>query len=285
MSKKKILLSIIGIIIIFIVGICIYGAWTMRTSYEDKVNKAFSTLEVTQDILTQEDIADLPAPVKKYLHYVGAVGKPKVHNLHMKIEGEMKQGLDKPWMKVVVDQHNFYDQYTRLFYIKGKIFGIPLTGIDSYIEGKGRMLIKLASVIKVADESGEKMDQAELVTLLNDISLLSPAALVDSRITWNSIDDQRVECSIEDKGMKVSAILYFNTEGALVDFVTEDRYYTTSDGESIKTKWSTPVKDYQTVNGVKFPAYGEGIWHLEGGDFVYAKFHMKLAEYNVTKLK
>ncbi|GGH37013.1 hypothetical protein GCM10008013_44240 [Paenibacillus segetis] len=273
----------IGVLIVLVIGICFFGERAMRTSYEDKVNHALSTSKVVQDIVTEEDIADLPAPVQKYLHYVGVVGKPKAHNLHMKIEGEMKRGLDKPWMKVVVDQHNFYDEFTRLFYIKGKMFGIPLTGIDSYIEGKGRMLIKLASVIKVADETGEQMNQAELVTLLNDISLLSPSALVDKRITWKTVDEQSVECSIEDKGMKVSAILYFNAEGALINFVTEDRYYTTPNGEFIKTKWSTPVKDYKTVNGVTFPTYGEGVWHLESGEFIYAKFHMKNVEYNVVK--
>lgn len=282
MIKK---VSIIGsiIIIAILIYICVHGGNNMKKKYEANVEKNLLSSEMDDRILTNNNISYLPEPVQKYLNYVGVIDNPRVENMKVEIEGEMKQGVDKPWMKVKVEQHNFYKKYARLFYIKGRMFGIPLIGTDSYIEGKGNMIIKLASLVKVVDESGEIMNKAALVTLLNDMCILSPAALVDNRIKWEAIDDLNAKCSIEDDGNKVYATLYFNDIGELINFETYDREFLDSNGNYIKAKWSTPIKDYKTVDGITYPTYGEAVWHLEDGDFTYAKFNVKDVKYNVSK--
>lgn len=282
MIKK---VSIIGsiTIIAILIYMCVHGGNNMKKKYEANVEKNLLSSEMDDKILTNHDISYLPEPVQKYLNYVGVVDNPKVENMKVEIEGEMKQGVDKPWMKVKVEQHNFYKKYARLFYIKGRMFGIHLIGTDSYIEGKGNMTIKLASLVKVVDESGEIMDKAALVTLLNDMCILSPAALVDNRIKWEAIDRLSAKCSIEDGGNKAYATLYFNDKGELINFETYDREFADSNGNYVKAKWSTPIKDYKTVDGITYPTYGEAVWHLEDGDFTYAKFNVKDVKYNVSK--
>ncbi len=259
----------------------------MKKQYRELVNSHLAAESIadkgTPAVLTEGDIAYMPEPVQNYLRYMGAVGKARVENTKISIKGEMKLGKDRPWSRVTVDQTNFYKDYARLFFIKTRMFGIPVSGIDSYVGGKGRMHIKLASWLTVADQTGPEMDQAELVTLLNDISLLSPGALVDNRIKWTPVDEHSASCTMEDGGVKVAATLYFNDDGALVDFVTDDRYFTKPDGEYVRTRWSTPVRDYRTVGGVTFPTYGEAVWHLPEGDFLYAKFHMDRIEHNVSE--
>ncbi|WP_125153471.1 DUF6544 family protein [Clostridium rectalis] len=275
----------ITIIIVFILFVIIsYGKIKMKKEYDKKVLVYLNKSKRSEEILKMEHIKKLPIQVQKYLNYVGAVGKPKVRNINVSISGEMKQGINKPWMQVKANQYNFYKDYTRIFYIQGRVMGMPLIGMDSYIKGKGSMVIKAASLFKVVDEIGEKMNQAALITLLDDILIFSPGALIDDRITWESVSDNVVKCFIEDHNNKVSAYVHFNEEGALINVETNDRYLIDEDGLYKNVKWSTPVKNYKEVNGIKYPTYGEGIWHLKDGDFTYAKFNIENVQYNVRNI-
>ncbi len=42
-------------------------------------------------VVRDQDLAHLPEPVRNYLGYVGAVGKPKVHNFRAAGTGSMKR--------------------------------------------------------------------------------------------------------------------------------------------------------------------------------------------------
>ncbi len=54
-----------------------------------------------------------------------------------------------------------------------------------------------------------------------------------------------------------------------------------TDGKTyLNFPWSTPAKNYKDYNGRKVPAYGETIWHMPEGDYVYGKFNLKSVEYN-----
>ena len=142
------------------------------------------------------------------------------------------------------------------------------------------MLIKVASLITVANAKG-----AEMVTLFNDMCLFAPATLIDKRIQWQTIDSLTVKGSLENNGLKVTAFLYFNEKGELINFVTDDRYYSPTGKTYKRAKWSTPVKNYKEISGIKAPTEGETIWHFTEGDFCYAKFKLKKIEYNCKKFK
>ena len=288
MSKKYILL--IAVATLFIVAAaCIFcGYILMKNKYKSLVVKNLKqvTGNLKDDILTEDDIKNIPDPVKKYIRYTGAIGKEKVHNFRMTFKGTMKKSEDQPLeMNVNTEQYNFLDTKKRLFYIKAKMYGIPVYGIDSYINGNGNMFIKVAGLFKVSDVKGDEMNISEMITLLNDMCIAAPASLIDDKIIWESIDSSSCKCTFEDSGKKASAILYFNNEGEFINFVTDDRYYTTPDGSEIKVKWSTPIKDYKIINGMKLATYGEAIWHFKDSDFCYAKFNVQSIEYNCSKFK
>lgn len=51
------------------------------------------------------------------------------------------------------------------------------------------------------------------------------------------------------------------------------------DKENLET-WIGRLTDYREMNGIVVPATIEAIWKLEKGDFSYAKFILKMIEYN-----
>ncbi len=133
-------------------------------------------------VLTENDIRHLPIPIQNYIHYAGAVGRPKIGNMRMTFVGDFKIDIKKDWMKIKTEQYDFFSNPTRLFYIHGSMMFIPMSGWDFYTEGKGNMHVTIASLITVADIKGQEADIGELVTLFNDMCLVAPATLIDERI-------------------------------------------------------------------------------------------------------
>lgn len=234
--------------------------------------------------LLDEDIKHLPKPVQRYLYYTGVVGEPKLWNFRIEFEGRMKLDEKKDWTNITSEQYNFLDSPVRLFYIKTRMFGLPIYGLHLYKDEKGIMQIKAAGLITVVDARGPEMNEGDTVTLFNDMCLFAPASLIDPRISWETIDNNEVKAVFTNGANKISAILYFNEIGELTNFVSDDRSMTASDGSYQKLKWSTPIKEYREVNGIKVPYYAEAIWTLhDNQEYKYAQFYLKDIKYNCSK--
>lgn len=231
-------------------------------------------------IVSVQDIKHLPEPVQKYLEFVGVVGKEKIHSVKLEFTGDFKTAPDRKYAKFSSVQYNFFEGPKRFFYMKMPIMGIPCFGLHVYKDATASMKINLASLFEVVDAKGEKMDQGETVTIFNDLCLMAPAALIDADIKWQTIDPLTVKATFKNGKNTISATLYFNETGELINFISTDRFMS-SDGKTyLNYAWSTPVMKYKDFKGRKVPTYGETIWQMPEGDFVYGKFNLKSVEYN-----
>ena len=235
---------------------------------------------MSAEIITGKDLETLPAPVQNYLRYVGVVGKPKITNARITFTGQMRE-KGNTWFNFTSEQYNFFKQPARFFFMKATIKGLPTYGYHSYKNKTARMQIKLLSIFPVADLKGVEMFPTETVTFFNDMCLFAPSALIDSRITWEDLNNHSAKASFTNEGTSISATLYFNEEGQLINFVSHDRY---SVAEMKTFPFSTPVGAYKMINGYHLPTYGEGVWHYPEGAFVYGKFKVKNILYNVSEL-
>ena len=256
-----------------------------QIKYKTEVQKRLKPISDHQ-ILTPEDIQPLPDPVQKYLIYVGAVGKPKIQNVRAIFNGSMKRNRKSDWMAIHSQQYNFFDEPSRFFYIRAKMFGIPFDGLHVYAGNTATMQIKVASMFQVVDAKGDKMSHGETVTVFNDMCFMAPATLITKNIQWETIDSLTVKAKFTNDKITISAILKFNQQGELIDFISDDRFYC-DDGKTYQSyKWSTPIKNYIEKDGRKVPSYGEAIWHIPyEGEFCYAKFDLTEIEYNCTEFK
>ena len=67
--------------------------------------------------------------------------------------------------------------------------------------------------------------------------------------------------------------------------MTEDRYYAPIGETPRKVRRSAPARDYRDLGAGMLPTVGEAIWHLEEGDFPYARFTLKTVTYNCPSLE
>ena len=244
---------------------------TTRTATTARSHRAFTTATVTED-----DLAHLPPPVAAYVRATGAVGRPHVTGFHANISGRIRSGPDKPWMPWTGEQVNtFGDEPSRVLYMDATMKGLPTDVLHAYIGPHATMQVRLASLLPVVDAHGPWMDQAETVTILNDMCVLAPAALVDAPITWTAIDDNHAQATLTNAAHTVTGILTFNDANELVDFVSDDRLCASSDGQSFtQQRWSTPVTNYHTFNGRRLAALGSARWHPDNEPgFDYLEFH------------
>jgi len=234
--------------------------------------------KIKTDLLTEVDIESLPAPVKRYIRYSGSLNQPKVKNVRIVFDGKMR-GKGNDWFDFTSMQYNFFIDPSRHFFMKARMFGVSILGYHAYQNEKASMNIKLLGLIPVSRASGQEMDKSETVTFFNDMCILIPAALIDKRIGWEPIDANSAKATFTNGANAITAILYFNQEGQLINFISDDRYDV---NEMKQYRFSTPMGNYKFIGGRNLATYGEAIWHYPDGDFAYGKFYLKDIQHNVN---
>lgn len=266
--------------IVLILGLIIgYSTWSFHQEYrQDVENGLLRTANTGTELLTEADLQPLPTPVQNYLRYVGVVGKPKVINFKAKLKAEMRSE-EEDWFKMRAEQYNFLDQYERLFFLQARVKSLPVSGYHNYQDNRAAMNIKALGLFAIIQETGPEMFEAETVTLFNDMCILAPAALIDANIRWEAVEENLVRAYFTHGTITISALLKFNDQGQLENFISDDRY---DINRMEKVRFSTPVSNYKERNGLTLPTYGETIWHYPEGDFVYGKFKIRSVRYNIS---
>lgn len=283
---KKYIFGLLLVLVVIAVPILIYKSQGLKKTYKSAVLSELSKMgALDNSILTENDIKQLPQPVQKYIRYTGAIGKEKVKSFRSVGEGEFKINPKKNWVKAKSEQYNFISNPQRFYFMQLNMFGLPVVGLHIYKDALATMKVKVAGLITVADAKGSKMNKAETVTVFNDMCLLAPATLIDQRIQWEQIDPLQVKAIFNNNGVKISAELFFNEKGEMINFISNDRYMTSSGESYQQAQWSTPVKDYQDFGGIRLASYGEAHWSLPEGDFCYGKINIKEIKYNFTSYK
>ena len=78
------------------------------------------------------------------------------------------------------------------------------------------MLVKLLSIITLANEHGPEVDQGELLRYLAEI-VWFPTAWLSDYIQWEAIDAQSAKATIILPNNTVAAVLHFNEKGQMTE--------------------------------------------------------------------
>jgi len=176
-------------------GFASVGPASLQAEWRERARAAYarstSSADPVTKLVTEADLASLPAPVAEYLRTAGVVDKPHLSSFYATIHGRIRGGTDQPWMAFTGRQLNTYGASPqRLFFIDASMRGIPVDVLHVLDDGSATMRARLLSLITIVDAAGPDMDRAETVTLFNDLAVLAPAGLADAPIRWSPIDDR-----------------------------------------------------------------------------------------------
>jgi hypothetical protein len=249
----------------------------LPTEYRREVETRLDRLrlEASPKPVTEADLAALPDPVRRYVRRSGAIGRPRVRHFRARSRGRIRGGPADAWMPFVAEQHNFPLEAERFFLMRAKRGGLPVDVLHAFHDGAASMRVRVLSFLPIVTASGPDLTRAETVTLLNDLVLLAPGALIAPNLTWKSIDERSARVRYTLGSNTVGASLEFNEDDELTDFVSDDRLRSSADGKSFtRERWSTPVGDYKAFGAYRAMGRGEGRWHLTEGDFTYIELDL-----------
>lgn len=232
-----------------------------------------TTRQRTTTPVTDADVDALPPLVARWLRRTGAVGLPRVGVVRTTVEGRLRGGPDEPWMPFTGEQTNTFDaDPVRLFLLDATRGGLPVDVLHVLRDGHATMAAHVLGVVPVMRGSGPDLDRSEVVTVLDDLCLLAPAALVDAPVTWQDVDAHRVRATYRTRTQQVDAVLTFDDAGDLREVASDDRGRASADGRtSTPTHWSTPVDGVAVDTCGRRVVTGRARWHGPGAPFTYAE--------------
>lgn len=269
-------------IIILLICIPAYGSWNFNAMVNKDKQDFLSSAKKVDENIAEEDLENLPDIVRLWMENAGIVGRRKMGTAYFRQSGEMRTSLDGNWMPVEAEQYvrTVNPGFIWIAEVKAAPY-IYLSGRDKYIDGKGQMLIKLLSLIRVAYSKGKKMDQGALVRYLAEI-VWYPSAALENYIFWQEVDNTTAIATMTYGNITASGQFIFNNFGELVRFEAE-RYYDRNDGATLEP-WIVDIEEdsYKTFEGVRVPTKAQVTWQLEEGDFRWYKLNISDLEYNIA---
>ena len=230
------------------------------------------------EFVKSEMLAGLPEPVQRYMNYTGVVGQPWIKNVLIRQSGTFRQGRERPWMPMSAKQQFTTDPPSFTWDARFKVAGLSLLSArDCYENGHGHISGKLAGVIPVFDERGEKLDQGTMLRFLGEM-IWFPTAFLGRNITWEEVDGQSARATFTDHGRSVGGVFHFDDQGRPINFTTNR--YREVDGEYSLDAWSTPITGYDKRAGLNLPVRGQAVWNLPEGDMPYANLEILEVLYN-----
>jgi len=260
----------------------IQGCNPLIDTYQSEVKERLASLTFENiPLLQEEEISELPEVVQKYIRYTGSLNKEKILVAEAVYkDARIKMNPDRNWLKVTCQQMNFTEPPSRHFYIHSRLLGIvPFNGRDIYAGGQGNMRIRLFNAFTVADDTSSEMDQSALVTYLQE-PVIMPSAFLSEQIEWIASDSISATARISDHGIAATGTFFFNQEGKITRFVTNDRYYAPQGEKPRKIKWSITFVNYKNCSGFMLPTQFVATWHMDEGDFIYIKGDMETIKFN-----
>jgi len=204
-------------------------------------------------------------------------GRTQDWSFRLGFTGRFRTKPRQSWMKCEAWQYNSREAVARIFHIRIRFAGfLPVTGRDTYVRGRGRMLIRFLDTFTIGDGTGEEYDTGELVTYLDDAILIAPSMLLVPEVLWSWVDDSSFDITLTDHGRAVTARVMVDKDGAPTDFSTTDRFcYNPDEPKSLmRARWTTPIAGWEVVNGRLLPTGAQAVWHLPRGPFAYADFRL-----------
>ncbi len=259
-----------------------YGPGSLRAEYVALVDAGLARPS-TAHVVTEADLGRLPEPVQRYLRLTGSVGQPQTTSFRAKWKGRIRASETEPWMTFDAEQHNFYDgEPSRFFFMDATMKGLPVSVLHRFVGVPATFRVRLLSIFTVVDANGPEMNRSETVTVFNDLCAFAPANLIDAHVAWESIDASTARALYTRGAETIAAVLSFNAEGELVNFVSDDRSAASKDGTTFtRQRWSTPLREYRAFGSRRVSTHGEARWEPATGAFTYGEFELVDIAYDV----
>ena len=230
--------------------------------------------EISERKFSYEQIDTLPKPVKNYFKKVLQEGQDYISYVRLKHGGKFCTAPDKDPIDIKGEQ--YFTSETPGFVWIGKTS--MFKAVDHYVNGKGKLKVKVFSLIPVANSEGFETDQGELLRWLGESVWFPTNFLPREGLSWSAIDDSTAKLEYSFKNQNIYYIVRFD-ENYLIRELETERYM----GDKGLTKWIGKLDNYKKTNNIIIPHSIQANWLIEGKEFKYADFLIERIEYDIPE--
>lgn len=270
-------------IIVLLAALPSFAIFNFNKMVKQEAGILMSQHVTDKSVITKEAIVNLPPVIQKWLLTSGIAGKEKIEFIRLQQKGEIRTKPGGKWMPFTATQ--YFTVNTPAFNWQTTVEMMPLitlNGRDKFENGKGEMLIKLLSLIKVADARNDThVDASAMLRYLGETCWF-PSAALENYMQWQTIDSLSAKATMHYNSTAASGIFQFNANGDLISF-SGDRWYGSGKDATLE-KWLIEIKEYKTFQGIRVPNKCEVTWKLKAGDFTWLKLEITNVEYNKSEL-
>ena len=224
-------------------------------------------------LVTASMLEAVPPCVRRYLGWSGVGGRHIPASVTLRQTGRMRSANDRRWMRFTAEEDFLTGPPAFSWRARVSVAGVPLVrGWDSYVHGRGRMRIRLAHAMTLADLTGEEMNRASLLRYLSEMTWF-PAAFLLAPVRWEEIDDRSARVSITDSGLTATGTLSFGPDGRPLEF-SAPRHRHLGRGRFSLEPWAAPFTGYGLVHGLRVPTAGAAEYRLAAGTVRYIELRV-----------
>lgn len=250
-----------------------FGAWRWRRATQALLARIAAPSQEAPSpprAFDQAMLADLPAPVQRYLGLVLTPGQPIIAAAAVRHEGEFDMGRARPdWkpfrsrQRVVTRPPGFvWDAEIAM------LPGIPVRVHDAYVAGEGILDASVLGLVPIVSERGGGLARGELMRFLAETPWYPTMLLPGQGVRWRAIDAQSARASLREGAIEVELTFHFGADG-LVESVHADARDRKVGARNVPTPWHGRFWSYAERDGIRVPLEGEVAWELPEGPRPY----------------
>lgn len=264
------------LLVLVLVG---WGDTAFRSDWNSRAEALLTRASsVEPRFVTREVLEPLPISVRRWLERSHGQGARIPTSVRLRQRGRMRISPDGAELSATAEQVFRVDAPEFIWCVRAWMLNIiPFSGLDTYVDGRGRMLIRLASLIPVVDAANAKIDEGALIRFLAE-TVWFPGAALMPYVRWEGVDTVSAKATMTYRGVSGSAVFHFDDQGRFVRLIA-DRYL--GGGRDAKReKWEVIADDWSVMDGSQVPVRGQVRWKLAAGDFTFYRWELLSLEYD-----
>lgn len=232
------------------------------------------------DVVRADEVKRLPPPIARWLTAAAVVGHPRARVITLVQQAELRTSADGRWNPVHAEQSFSVEPPGFAWHAQVSMFGVPVRGLDQWVDGHGRMEIRLGGVTPVVNSTGAAIDEGSLLRWLGEM-VWFPSAAVSAHVSWTPIDDRRARATMRYGGAEGSAEFTIDEQGHFVSM--EAQRFFGGGPDAKRERWFVPATSWRRFEGIEVPETGEVTWKLSDGDFTYFRYRILDVRYDAQE--
>jgi uncharacterized protein DUF6544 len=210
--------------------------------------------------VSREELAALPAPVRRYFEFALAPGQQAILSARLRQDGVMRADGGAAWQRFTAIEH--FSAGPKGFVWDARVEMLPLLPLlirDGYVGGTGASEASLVGLFTVSKMGGTaEVTSSSLLRYLAELAWLPTALLPRAGVQWTPLDADHARATLTDATTTVTMDVEFGVRGEIVR-VSAMRYREVH-GTPVLTPWTGRFDGYTRMDGMMIPTSAEVGW-------------------------